>query len=126
MQTTDRFGEAEEVLQRALEIDEATHGLEHSEVARDLNNLSMVLRATGRLKEAQSMARRSLAILVNATLATGNKNPNLEVGLGNYVDLLKQMGASEKKIRGELDRLFKGTGQVAATTTREIRIQRNL
>ena len=69
--------------------------------------------------------RRSLAILVNATLATGNKNPNLEVGLGNYVDLLKQMGASEKKIKGELDRLFKGTGQVAATRTREIRIQRN-
>ena len=108
---------------RALEIDEATYGLEHSEVARDLNNLSMVLRATGRLKEAQSMARRSLAILVNATLATGNRNPNLEVGLGNYVDLLKQMGASEKKIKGELDRLLKGTGQVAATRTREIRIR---
>ena len=49
-------------MRRALEIDEASFGPEHPNVAIDLNNLAQLLQATNRLAEAEPLMRRALEI----------------------------------------------------------------
>ena len=51
LQATNRLGEAEPLMRRALEIDEASFGRQHPAVARDLNNLAQLLKATKRLED---------------------------------------------------------------------------
>jgi tetratricopeptide (TPR) repeat protein len=53
---------AEPLYLRALTIDEKNQGADHSDVARDLNNLALLLHDTDRLAEAEPLYRRSLAI----------------------------------------------------------------
>ena len=62
MQATNRLGEAEPLMRRALAIDEASYGPDHPNVAIDLNNLAPLLQATNRLGEAEPLMRRALAI----------------------------------------------------------------
>ena len=62
MQATNRLGEAEPLMRRALAIDEASYGPDHPDVAIDLNNLAPLLQATNRLGEAEPLIRRALAI----------------------------------------------------------------
>ena len=62
MQATNRLGEAEPLMRRALAIDEASYGPDHPNVAIDLNNLASLLQATNRLGEAEPLMRRALAI----------------------------------------------------------------
>jgi hypothetical protein len=50
-------------MRRALKIDEKSYGPDHPDVARDLNNLGQLLRATNRPAEAEPLYRRALAIL---------------------------------------------------------------
>ena len=47
---------------RALVIDEKTFGKDHTNVARDLNSLAMLLRETNRLEEADPLMPRALEI----------------------------------------------------------------
>jgi len=54
--------EAEPLMRRALEIDEASLGKDHPKVAIRLNNLAQVLQATNRLAEAEPLVRRALEI----------------------------------------------------------------
>ena len=49
-------------MRRALAIDESSYGLEHPNVAIDLNNLAQLLKATDRLAEAEPLMQRALAI----------------------------------------------------------------
>ena len=49
LRDTNPAREAEPLIRRALEIDEASFGGRHPEVARDLNNLGQLLQATNRL-----------------------------------------------------------------------------
>jgi hypothetical protein len=46
LQDTNGLPEAEPLMRRALAIDEARFGAEHPDVARDLNNLAQLLKAT--------------------------------------------------------------------------------
>ena len=46
-------------MRRALAIDEQSYGPDHPDVARVLNNLAALLRATKRLAEAQPLMRRA-------------------------------------------------------------------
>ena len=62
LQDTNRLGEAEPLMKRALAIDEKSYGPEHPRVAIDLNNLAALLQATNRLGEAEPLMRRALAI----------------------------------------------------------------
>ena len=62
LQDTNRLGEAEPLIRRALAIDEASLGKDHPTVAIDLNNLASLLQATNRLGEAEPLMRRALAI----------------------------------------------------------------
>jgi hypothetical protein len=60
-------------MRRALAIDEKSFGAEHPDVARDLNNLAQLLKATNRLAETEPLMRRALAIFV-ATLGADHPN----------------------------------------------------
>ena len=62
LKATNRMGEAEPLMRRALEIDEASFGEHHPTVARDLNNLAQLLQDTNRMGEAEPLMRRALEI----------------------------------------------------------------
>jgi hypothetical protein len=47
-------------MRRALEIDEASYGLNHPGVATDLNNLAGLLQTTNRLAEAEPLIGRAI------------------------------------------------------------------
>ena len=80
------YSEAEPVMRRALAIDEASHGLDHPEVATDLNNLAGLLRATNRLAEAEPMYRRALQI---DEASYGLDHPKMATRLNNLAGLLR-------------------------------------
>lgn len=70
-------------MQQALEIDEASFGPHHPDVAIDLNNPALSLQATERLTEAEPLMRRAVAIC-EASLAadhprTQNARRNLKI-----------------------------------------------
>ena len=56
------MGDAEPLMRRALEIDEASFGGHHPTVAIRLNNLAQLLKATNRVREAEPLMRRALEI----------------------------------------------------------------
>ena len=56
------YARAEPLYRRALAIDEASLGKDHPAVARDLNNLAVLLGDTNRLSETEPLYRRALAI----------------------------------------------------------------
>ena len=62
LKATNRLGEAEPLMRRALDIDEQAYGPDHPDVAIDLNNLAQLLQDTNRLGEAEPLMRRALAI----------------------------------------------------------------
>ncbi len=80
------FAAAEPFMGRALEIDEASFGPDHPEVATDLNNLAQLLQATNRLAEAEPLMRRALKI---GEASFGPDHPNVAIGLNNLALLLK-------------------------------------
>ena len=82
---TNRAEEAEPLIRRALEIDEAAFGDQHPTVATDLNNLAMLLRATNRAEEAEPLIRRALEI---DQAAFGNQHPTVAIYLNNLAALL--------------------------------------
>ena len=50
------------MLRRSLEIGESKLGLDHPDNLGRLNNLSLLLCETGRLKEAEPLLRRAVAV----------------------------------------------------------------
>lgn len=83
---TNRSGEAEPLVRRALAIDEEVFGANHPKVATDLNNLAVLLQASNRLTEAESLMRRALVIL-NQNF--GETHPNVASALNNLAELLR-------------------------------------
>ena len=86
LQATNRLGEAEPLMRRALAIDEASYGDEHPEVAIRLNNLAGLLQATNRLGEAEPLMRRALAI---DEASYGDEHPRVAIDLNNLALLLQ-------------------------------------
>jgi hypothetical protein len=86
LQATNRLGEAEPLMRRALAINEASYGADHPAVARVLNNLAQLLQATNRLGEAEPLMRRALAI---DEASLGKDHPVVAVRLNNFAQLLK-------------------------------------
>jgi tetratricopeptide (TPR) repeat protein len=80
-----RYAEAEQLMQRALAIGEASYGPHHPNVATRLNNLAELLRATNGLVEAEPLIRRALAI---AEASCGPDHPAVALYLNNLVLLL--------------------------------------
>ena len=80
------FDQAEPLIRRALQIDEASYGPEHPNVAIDLNNLAQLLQTTNRLAEAEPLMRRALQI---DEASYGPEHPNVARDLNNLALLLK-------------------------------------
>jgi len=81
-----RYAEAEPLMRRALEIDEASFGNEHPKVAIGLNNLARLLHDTNRLAEAEPLMRRALEI---DEASFGKNHPNVAIRLNNLAQLLQ-------------------------------------
>jgi hypothetical protein len=90
---------------RALAIDEASYGPDHPTVARDLNNLAQLLKATNRPGEAEPLSRRCLEILLGFTRSTGREHPHLRAAIENYRGLLQVMGQGEAEIEARLEEI---------------------
>jgi hypothetical protein len=87
---------------RALAIDEASFGPDHPNVARDLNNLAQLLRATNRLAEAEPLMRRHLVIFIDFERKTGHAHPHRDGAVRNYASLLAEIGKNEAEIRAAI------------------------
>jgi len=71
-------------------------------VAIDLNNLAQLLKATGRLGEAEPLMRRAFVIFWKSL---GLDHPNTQTVRGNYTALLQEMGLPEAEIQAKIDAL---------------------
>ena len=74
------------MMRRALAIKEQSYGKDHPNVARDLNNLAVLLHALNRFAEAEPMMRRALAI---DEQSYGKDHPNVARDLNNLAQLLR-------------------------------------
>ena len=92
-------------MKRALAIDEKSYGPEHPNVARDLNTLAGLLKATDRLGEAEPLMKRSLAIFLKFTHETGHLHPHLKDVFHDYFALLKEISLGDEEIRRRLDQV---------------------
>ena len=86
LQATNRLGDAEPLMRRALAIDEHSYGTDHPNVARDLNNLAQLLHATNRLGDAEPLMRLALAIDEHSY---GADHPDVAIDLNNLAQLLQ-------------------------------------
>jgi tetratricopeptide (TPR) repeat protein len=86
LKTKSLYAQAESHNRRALKLDEARYGPDHSEVAIRLNNLATSLQATNRLAEAEPLMVRVVKILENKG---GEPLPNYSGALNNLAQLLK-------------------------------------
>ncbi len=95
--------DAEPLMRRTLAIDEQSYRPEHPDVARDLNNLALLLHATHRLGEAEPLMRRALTIFLKSTGLTGHEHPHLRTVFGNYAGLLEEMNLPKVQIDERLN-----------------------
>ena len=93
LERTNRLGEAEPLMRRALEIAEITFGEQHPSVAVYLNNLASLLQDTSRIEPAEPLMRRALEIEV-ATF--GEQHPNVMPSLNNLAILLQNTNRLEE------------------------------
>jgi hypothetical protein len=89
---TNRLAEAEPLMRRALQIDEASFGPDHPDVGIDVNNLAALLQATNRLAEAEPLMRRARDIFA---ASLGPDHPSSKTVSRNYALLLEAIEAAE-------------------------------
>ena len=89
-------------MRRALAINEHNLGAEHSEVARNLNNLALFLHATDRSDEAEQLLRRAVKIGFKLPRVGGHAPASLKNYIRNFSELLRAMGRSETEITEQL------------------------
>ena len=97
-------------MRRALTIDEASFGDNHPKVAICLNNLALLLHATGRLAEAEPLMRRHLEIFLAFARDTGHSHPHLNSAFGNYAVQLRAMGLGEAEVATRIEGLKTAAG----------------
>ncbi len=110
LQATNRLGEAEPLMRRAPDIDEASYGKDHPNVAIRLNNLAGLLQATNRLGEAEPLMRRMVGIFLAFHRDTGHAHPHRDAAINNYAGLLDAMGKSEAEIDATIESLKREVG----------------
>ena len=110
LKATNRLGEAEPLMKRALAIDEASFRKDHPNVATDLNNLASLLKATNRLGEAEPLMRRAAIIELKTAAAQKHHTPNLRPILDNYEAMLEAAGKTPAEARAAVDALCKEHG----------------
>ena len=93
LQETNRIEDAEPLMRRALEIDEAALGKRHPTVAICLNNLAILLQDTHRIEEAEPLMRRALDI---DEAAFDEQHPTVAIDLNNLATLLQDTNRLEE------------------------------
>ena len=93
LKRTNRFGEAEPLMRRALEIHVSAFGEEHPTAAACLSNLATLLQDTNRFGEAEPLMRRALEIHVSAF---GEEHPTVATCLNNLGLLLQDTNRIEE------------------------------
>ncbi|MCA9045012.1 MAG: tetratricopeptide repeat protein [Planctomycetaceae bacterium] len=83
-----RYGEAERWYRRAVQLIEATHEADDSQVAPYLNNLAKLLYVTNRRNEAEPLMRRALDIFATSL---GQEHPHTKTVQRNYDRLLAEL-----------------------------------
>lgn len=92
LRDTNRLSEVEPLIRRALAIDEQAFGNDSPRVAIHLNNLAQLLGMTNRHAEAESLMWRQLETFAGYTKNTGLPHEHLRASIGNYLNLVIQMG----------------------------------
>ncbi len=87
LMATNRLPLAEEMMRRALKLNETNYGSDHPNVGTVLNNLAQLLQATNRLAEAEEMMRRSLKI---TEASYGPDHPEVAIIINNLAALLQE------------------------------------
>ena len=93
LHATNRMGEAEPLMRRALEISMASFGEHHPTVAIRLNNLAVLLQDTNRMREAEPLMRRALEI---DEASFGEHHPTVAIDLNNLAQLLQATNRMEE------------------------------
>ena len=99
-----RYGEAEPLYLRALQISEQQLGADHPDTASRLNNLAGLYESQGRYGEAEPLYQRSLQIYEQQL---GADHPNTAQSLNNLAALYKSQGRY-----GEAKPLFQRSLQI--------------
>jgi tetratricopeptide (TPR) repeat protein len=97
------WSDAEQLMRRALDIDEKNYGKEHPKVAIRLNNLAQLLKDTNRLADAEPMMRWALDI---DEKSYGKGHPKVAIRLNNLAQLLQatnRLAEAEPMMRRALD-----------------------
>ena len=93
LRRTNRLGEAEPLMRRALDINVTAFGEQHPNVATCLNNMATLLHDTNQFGEAEPLMRRALDINVTAF---GEQHPNVATCLNNMATLLRNTNRIEE------------------------------
>ena len=88
-----KYSAAEPFFRRSLTIDEQSLGLDHLDIARDLDDLARLLNTTSRVEEAEPLYRRALTIREKAL---GLEHPDVAESLNNLALLLKETNRREE------------------------------
>jgi tetratricopeptide (TPR) repeat protein len=84
-----RFGEAEQLLRRAISMMEEHMGIDHPMLVRTLNNMATLLYQSGRRDEAGQALQRAVTI---AETRLGGEHPIYGAVLQNYAEYLRDAG----------------------------------
>jgi len=110
LQKMDRLAEAEPLMRRVMVFDDAALGPDHPDLASHLNMLAQLLQATDRLSEAEPLMRRALTLLSQFAQANEHGHPDLSVTIGNYTDLLMEMGHTHENALSRLNEICRPYG----------------
>lgn len=102
--------QAEPLLERALEIDEAVFGNDHPILAVSLNDMALLLGATNRHEQAEQLIERAVKIILNFSAVTGHRLPRLETILINYRILARERQTLDDTISERLIELGAAAG----------------
>jgi tetratricopeptide (TPR) repeat protein len=94
-----RLAVAEQLVERALAIDELKLGPNHVNVGRDLNTLAGVFHIAGRFPQAELLFKRALSIVVPAL---GVNHWSCRHVQERFANLLRAMGKTDSEIDEEL------------------------
>ncbi|GAB6042989.1 CHAT domain-containing protein [Endothiovibrio diazotrophicus] len=100
-----RYGEAELLYRRALEVRERVLGEEHPDTLVSANNLAFLYQRQGRYGEAEPLYRWALAVRVRVL---GKEHPDTLVSINNLAGLYESQGRY-----GEAETLYRGVLEVS-------------
>jgi hypothetical protein len=102
--------EAENLIRRALAINQKCFGVNHLNFAESLYILGKLIHITGRLEAAEPLMRERLTILLFFTDQNGYRHPQLATAFEDYFNLLSEMGRAESDIKQTFFPLLESCG----------------